>query len=46
MPSRTATTLAYVLDAGRVRVAGPGPELLDHPEVRRALLDLGREVSA
>ena len=34
---------AYVLDAGRVLVAGPGPELLDDPAVRRTLLDLGRE---
>ena len=37
---------AYVLDAGRVLVAGAGPELLDDPEARRALLDVGREASA
>lgn len=36
---------AYVLDAGRILVAGSGPELLDSPEVRRTLLDLGREAS-
>jgi branched-chain amino acid transport system ATP-binding protein len=37
---------AYVLDAGRVLVAGAGPELLDDPVVRRTLLDLGREAPA
>jgi branched-chain amino acid transport system ATP-binding protein len=34
---------AYVLDAGRVLVTGPGPALVDDPDVRRTLLDLGRE---
>jgi branched-chain amino acid transport system ATP-binding protein len=34
---------AYVLEAGRVLVAGPGPELLDDPAVRRTLLDLSRQ---
>ncbi len=33
----------YVLDAGRVLASGPGPALLDDPDVRRTLLDLGRE---
>jgi branched-chain amino acid transport system ATP-binding protein len=33
---------AYVLDAGRVVVTGPGRVLLEHPDVRRTLLDLGR----
>ena len=35
----------YVLDAGRILVAGTGPELLDNPGVRRTRLDLGRETS-
>jgi branched-chain amino acid transport system ATP-binding protein len=35
---------AYVLDAGRILVTGPGPALVDDPDVRRTLLDLGREV--
>jgi branched-chain amino acid transport system ATP-binding protein len=33
----------YVLDAGRVLASGPGPTLLDDPDVRRTVLDLGRE---
>jgi branched-chain amino acid transport system ATP-binding protein len=33
----------YVLDAGRVLVAGTGPELLHDADVQRTLLDLGRE---
>jgi branched-chain amino acid transport system ATP-binding protein len=33
----------YVLDAGRVLVAGTGAELLHDAAVRRTLLDLGRE---
>jgi branched-chain amino acid transport system ATP-binding protein len=32
---------AHLLDAGRVVASGPGPALLDDPEVRRTLLDLG-----
>jgi branched-chain amino acid transport system ATP-binding protein len=36
---------AYVLDAGRMLVSGPGPALLDDPDVRRTLLDLGREAA-
>ncbi len=31
---------AYVLEAGRVTLAGPGPELLANPEVRKAYLGL------
>ena len=31
----------YVLDAGRVVASGPGPALLDDPDVRRTHLDLG-----
>jgi branched-chain amino acid transport system ATP-binding protein len=31
---------AYLLDEGRVLVEGPGPALLDDPDVRRMLLDL------
>ena len=34
-----------MLDAGRILVAGTGPALLDTPEVRRTLLDLGQETS-
>jgi branched-chain amino acid transport system ATP-binding protein len=33
----------YVLEAGRVLASGPGPALIDDPETRRTLLDLGRE---
>jgi branched-chain amino acid transport system ATP-binding protein len=31
---------AYLLEEGRVLVEGPGPALLDDPDVRRTLLDL------
>ena len=35
----------YVLGAGRVLASGPGPALLDDPDVRRTLLDLGRKAA-
>jgi hypothetical protein len=42
LPFAIVFGLGRVLDAGRVVATGPGRVLLEHPDVRRTLLDLGR----